>query len=57
MGSLQEEHNHEYLPALGSPGANNAAIRLLLGEDCLAVKEGRAFSIQRYTELTTQRDP
>ena len=48
MGSLQEEHNHEYLPALGSPGANNAAIRLLLGEDCLAVKEGRAFSIQRY---------
>ena len=57
MGSLQEEHNHEYLPALGSPGANDAAIRLLLGEDCLAVKEGRAFSIQRYTKITAQLDP
>jgi len=37
--------SHEYLPALGSDGANKAAVELLLG-DCVATREGRAFAIQ-----------
>lgn len=37
---------HEYLPALGSPDANKAAIQLLLGDQHPAIRTGRAFSIQ-----------
>ena len=42
----EPDHSHEYLPALGSPLANAAAIKLLLGDDCEAVDDGRAFSVQ-----------
>lgn len=37
--------NHEYLPALGTEAANQAAVQLLLG-DCAATREGRAFAVQ-----------
>merc|ERR1712037_646224 len=37
---------HEYLPALGSPEANRAAVELLLGSANPLVTQGRAFAIQ-----------
>merc|ERR1711962_293074 len=37
---------HEYLPALGSPEANRAAVELLLGPKNPLVAQGRAFAIQ-----------
>merc|ERR1712032_1403662 len=36
----------EYLPALGSPEANRAAVELLLGSTNPLVTQGRAFAIQ-----------
>ena len=42
----EQDHNHEYLPALGYQPACQAAVRLLLGEDSQEVREGRAFSVQ-----------
>jgi len=37
---------HEYLPALGSPEANRAAVELLLGPKNPLLAQGRAFAIQ-----------
>ena len=39
-------HNHAYLPALGYPETNAAALSLLLGADSSAISEGRAFAAQ-----------
>ena len=39
-------HNHAYLPALGYPETNAAALSLLLGADSSAIAEGRAFAAQ-----------
>ena len=39
-------HNHAYLPALGYPATNAAALSLLLGAKSTAIKEGRAFAAQ-----------
>ena len=39
-------HNHAYLPALGHPETNAAALSLLLGADSSAIAEGRAFAAQ-----------
>ena len=35
-------HSHEYLPALGRPEVNQAAVSLLLGSEAEAVTSGRA---------------
>ena len=46
-------HNHAYLPALGYPETNAAALALLLGDDSSAIAEGRAFAAQvRKNEST-----
>jgi len=42
----QELINHEYLPVLGLESFTKAATTLLLGEDSIPVKEGRAFGVQ-----------
>ena len=39
-------HNHAYLPALGYPATNEAALTLLLGSKSNAIAEGRAFAAQ-----------
>lgn len=39
-------HNHAYLPALGYPATNAAALSLLLGAESAAIAEGRAFAAQ-----------
>jgi len=38
--------NHEYLPILGLESFTTAATRMVLGEDSVAIKEGRATGIQ-----------
>jgi len=38
--------NHEYLPVLGFGAFSEAATKLILGQDSLAIKEGRAFGTQ-----------
>jgi len=38
--------NHEYLPVAGLPELRSAAAKLLLGDDCAAIKEGRVEAIQ-----------
>ena len=42
----EPDFNHEYLPALGNGNACKAAVELLLGENCEAINQGRAFAIQ-----------
>lgn len=42
----EPHHNHEYLPILGHDGFCKSATALLLGNDSLAIKEGRSFSVQ-----------
>ena len=44
-------HNHAYLPALGYPETNAAALSLLLGADSSAIAEGRAFAAQVRTRI------
>ena len=39
-------HSHEYLPALGRPEVNQAAVSLLLGSEAEAVTSGRAIAVQ-----------
>ena len=39
-------HSHEYLPALGRPEVNEAAVSLLLGSEAEAVTSGRAIAVQ-----------
>lgn len=41
-----ESLNHEYLPVLGLPEFTDASMKLVLGENSSAVKEGRAFGVQ-----------
>jgi len=41
-----EKINHEYLPVLGLEAFSNASTRILLGDDCEAFKNGRAFGAQ-----------
>ena len=41
-----EAINHEYLPVLGLETFSSAATSMLLGENCVAIKEGRAFGAQ-----------
>lgn len=38
--------NHEYLPVLGFGDFSAASTKLILGKDCPAIAEGRAFGIQ-----------
>lgn len=38
--------NHEYLPVLGFEPFSKEATRLLLGDDCAAVKDGRVAGVQ-----------
>ncbi|CAD5234222.1 unnamed protein product [Bursaphelenchus xylophilus] len=38
--------NHEYLPVLGLPEFTDAAVKLVLGDDNPAIKDGRAFGVQ-----------
>lgn len=38
--------NHEYLPILGLESFSNAATRMVLGEDSVALKEGKVTSVQ-----------
>ena len=40
------ELNHEYLPMGGLQSFVKAAVKLLLGEDSIAIKEGRAVGVQ-----------
>ena len=42
----EDEHSHEYLPALGRPEVNEAAVRLLLGSESEAAASGRAIAVQ-----------
>merc|ERR1719383_485836 len=42
----KEAINHEYLPVLGLESFAMASTAMLLGEDCAALKEGRAFGVQ-----------
>ncbi|KAK0400460.1 hypothetical protein QR680_015257 [Steinernema hermaphroditum] len=44
--AADETLNHEYLPVLGYEPFSNAATELVLGKDCVAIKEGRAFGTQ-----------
>ncbi|CAD5229583.1 unnamed protein product [Bursaphelenchus okinawaensis] len=44
--ALDEKLNHEYLPVLGLPEFTDAAVKLVLGDDSPAVKDGRAFGVQ-----------
>lgn len=41
-----ETLNHEYLPILGLESFSVAAMKLVLGDDCAAIKEGRTTSVQ-----------
>ncbi|XP_064465698.1 aspartate aminotransferase, cytoplasmic-like isoform X1 [Ornithodoros turicata] len=41
-----ETLNHEYLGQLGLDEFSKAATKMMLGEDCVALKEGRAIGIQ-----------
>lgn len=46
-GLVEEEKiNHEYLPVLGLESFSQAATKMLLGEDSVALAEGRAFGVQ-----------
>ena len=38
--------NHEYLPILGLESFSTASMKMVLGEDSTAIKEGKAFGIQ-----------
>jgi len=42
----KEEINHEYLPVLGLDSFATAATNMLLGDNCLAVKDGRSIGVQ-----------
>jgi len=42
----EESINHEYLPVLGLDSFSKAATSMLLGENCKAIGEGRAFGVQ-----------
>ena len=46
MMAADTSSNHEYLPVLGLPGLQDAAVKLVLGADSPAISEGRAFGIQ-----------
>ncbi|XP_011497433.1 PREDICTED: probable aspartate aminotransferase, cytoplasmic [Ceratosolen solmsi marchali] len=41
-----ESQNHEYLPVLGLESFSQAATTMILGEDSVAIKEGRAIGVQ-----------
>ena len=38
--ALDPSMNHEYLPILGLESFSVAAMKLVLGDDCAAIKEG-----------------
>jgi len=42
----EEKINHEYLPVLGHGGYSEAAVKLILGSESSAVKNGLSFGIQ-----------
>jgi len=42
----EETINHEYLPVLGLESFAKAATSMLLGENSLAIKQGKAFGVQ-----------
>lgn len=44
--ALDESQNHEYLPVLGYEPFCSEAIKLLLGENSSAIKEGRVTGVQ-----------